>query len=164
MPSLIAILFIAGVVFGARDAMAQRESGPLGATVRLSMSTGGSQSGELLAARRDSLWLLKHQLIHGIALPDVSRVNVRGKGIGRGGILLWTVIGGGVTGGALTAACSSVAEGCGGVFAGTMLAWAIVGGVAAVLTQSPHRWVDASPEALAPYSRFPQGLPPQFTP
>ncbi len=164
MRSVLAILFVAGAVLGPGVALAQHQPPPLGSTVRLTMSGGGRLSGELLAAQRDSAWLLEAGVIRAISLHDVYGVQVRGRGMDSGRILLWTLIGGTVTGAALTAACSSVRDGCGGVFVGTMLSWGLVGGIAAGITRSPHRGVDPRGEALAPYARFPQGLPPQFTP
>lgn len=165
MRSVLVILFVAGAVLGPGLAVAQHKPPLLGSTVRLTMSDGGRLSGELLAAQRDSAWLLEAGgVIRAISLHDLYGVQVRGRGMDSEKILLWTLIGGTVTGAALTAACSSVSDGCGGVFVGTMLSWGLVGGIAAGITRSPHRRIDPRPEALAPYARFPQGLPPQFTP
>jgi hypothetical protein len=163
MRNLLSILAVAGTFLSPPAALAQHQTSPLGSTVRVIMSDGARLSGELLAAQRDSSWLLEGDVIRAISLDDVSRAQVRGRGMDSGRILLWSLIGGVVTGAALTSACSGVAEDCGGVFVASMLSWGLVGGIAAGITQSPHRWVDPRPEVLAPYARFPQGLPPHFT-
>jgi hypothetical protein len=162
MRNILAILVAAGTILGPHPALAQQQRGPIGSTVRFTMVSGARLSGELLAAQRDSAWLLSGEATRAISLDDVSMAQVRGRGMDSRGILLWTLIGGVVTGVALTAACSSVADGCGPVFVATTGAWGVVGGIAAAITESPHRWVDPESEVLTPYARFPQGLPPQF--
>jgi hypothetical protein len=162
MRNLFVILFAVATVLSAPPALAQKQPGPLGSTARFIMHDGAGLSGELLAAQRDSAWLLQAGVVHALPLHNVFQVQLRGRGMDSKGILLWTLIGGAVTGAALTGACSSVSDGCGGVFVATIGAWGLVGGIAAAITKSPHRWVDPRPEVLAPYARFPQGLPPQF--
>jgi hypothetical protein len=67
-----------------------------------------------------------------------------------------------ISGGALTAACSSVASDCGSVFTGTMLIWGITAALAVPSMEGSRykRIRDPSPQDLRPYARFPQGLPP----
>jgi hypothetical protein len=162
MRNVLAILFAAGTILGPQAGVAQERRGPIGSTARLIMHDGARLSGELLAAQRDSTWVLHAGVIHAVPLHDVVQVQLRGRSMDSRGILLWTLIGGAVTGAALTGACSSVSDGCGGVFVATIGAWGLVGGIAAAITKSPHRWVDPQSEVLASYARFPQGLPPQF--
>jgi hypothetical protein len=164
MRYLLATLFATGAFLGAPPSLAQIRPVPLGHNVRLIMHDGSRLSGELLAAQRDSSWVLQEGVIHSFPLDNVVRVQVRGQGIDSRGMLLWTLIGGAVTGAALTHACESVSEGCGNVFVVTIGLWGVVGGVAALITRSPHRWLDPRTEVLGPYARYPQGLPPQFMP
>jgi hypothetical protein len=143
----------------------QRVQSVLGSRVRLERRDGSRLSGELLAAERDSVWVLDRGEIAVMPLVLLQSVQVRrGGGPDATGILVWAVVGGLVTGGALTAACSSVTEDCGGVFVGTLVSWGLVGGIAAAITRSPHRWLPLDAHAIAPYARFPQGLPPSVTP
>lgn len=163
MRSLIPILVAAATILGPQAALAQRQAPPFGSTVRFTMADGERLSGELLAAQRDSAWLLAGDMSRAISLHDVSRAQVRGRGMDRQKIMLWSLIGGVASGAVLTAACSRVEDSdCGAVFPAFVLSWALAGGIAAAVTQSPHRWVEPRLEVLAPYARFPQGLPPQF--
>jgi hypothetical protein len=122
-------------------------------------------TGELLAVRQDSLWLLAPDQMLAVPMAQVRQVEVRRPGLNAGGVLIWTLVGGLLTGGALTAACSSVEDAsCGGVLPAVLLSWGIVGGITAAATGSGTRRLPAQPPALAPYARFPQGLPPGFRP
>lgn len=152
------------VLLGASTAHAQRNAPLLGSKVRFMLPDGALLAGELLAAQRDSAWLLKARVMYAVHLPSAQQVEVRGRGVDRRGIMRWALAGGVVSGGALTMACASVTSDCGLVAPTALLLWGIVGGISAALTQSPHRWVEARAELLAPYARFPQGLPPAFAP
>jgi hypothetical protein len=163
MRPFMSMLFLAAVtVSTAIRCEAQHRRSVFGAKVRLVRYDGLRSSGELLAAQGDSLWLLASGAMYAVPLDKLQDVQVRRPGIDAVGILGWALVGGLVTGRALTAACSTVAEDCGGVFVGTMLSWGLVGGIAAAITRSPHRWLSPGAAALAPYARFPQGLPPGF--
>lgn len=126
-------------------------------------STGEVASGELLWVSADSLWLLARQPWDVVAVPleGVRSVRVpRGPGAGR--VLLWTLTGMAVTGGALAAACGSVEDAsCGAVFPSVALTWGLVGGLAAMRVEKERRLtLEPRPEVLRPYARFPQGPPP----
>jgi len=124
-----------------------------------------SLNGELLAAERDSLWILRPGGgVNVVPLSAVSGIRTRQRGMTAGGVFLWSLIGGAISGGALAAACSSVdgAENCGVVVPATLLAWVVVGGLAAAVTSSGSRSVHLEVDAIRPYARFPQGLPAGF--
>lgn len=145
-------------------AAAQQDRSLLGAEVRvLFAGRHAGLSGELIAISADSVWVLGDAgLMRGAALTEVPRVAVRRHGLSSGAILGWGAVGGLVTGGLLTAACSSVADDCGGVFAFTALTWAVATAVSAVTVEA-SRWKDfraPSYPGLSAYARFPQGLPP----
>lgn len=82
--------------------------------------------GELVTVSNDSIWVLSGSRLSGAPISSVIRVQVRRHSMGAGTTALWGFIGAGVTSGGLTAACNSVSSGCGAVFAGTALAWAVV--------------------------------------
>ncbi len=134
----------------------------LGSTVRLKPIAGRRvpvEEGELIATSRDSLWLLLPGRLESVPRGAVLRVRVNRKKMGAGLAWAWAGIGAVVTGVALTAACSTVAENCGGVFLGTAVLWALVGAAAAP-SIAGARWenIDAWGD-LPPHTRFPQGLP-----
>lgn len=132
---------------------------------RVSVQGNGTEvaSGELLWVSADSLWVLAREPWDVVAVPleGVRSVRVpRGPGAAR--VLLWTLTGMAVTGGALAAACSSVEDAsCGGVFPSVALTWGLVGGLAAMRVEKERRLrLEPRPDVLRPYARFPQGPPP----
>jgi len=151
-------------MFASQVALAQRVSSVLGSRVDLELRGAPNLSGELLAAQRDSLWLLpvdgRLQTVH---LADVLHAKVPQGGLTGGPVLLWTVIGGILSGALLTGACNSV-EGtdCSVVLPAVLISWGLVGGISAAISGSGMRSV--SPYELVPYARFPQGLPGGFVP
>jgi hypothetical protein len=116
--------------------------------------------GELLAVGADSLWVMRDREPFGVSLSDVSRVRIQQHQASAGGVLAWAGIGALVTGVAMSAACSSVAEECGGVFVGMAIPWALFGGIAAA-SVSGSRWREAaaSEADLSKFARYPQGWP-----
>jgi len=142
----------------------QRESPGQGYQIqlRLTQESAGALKGELIAVEADSLWLSQDDGVRAMALGDLDRVQVRHHGFTFGKAMLVAAIGGFVTGAAMTAACSSVSDGCGGVFVGMMGSWLVVGAIAgAASSGSAYRSLEPlSYEALQPYARYPQGLPP----
>lgn len=173
MRKILGIMSVAALLLGAatpgltqyRQSFRNRDvRSAFGSRVRLERRDGSRVSGELLAAARDSVWLLDRDEMIVVPLVLVQSAQVRRPGIDATGILVWAVVGGLLTGGALTAACSTVAEGCGAVFTATMVSWGLVGGLAAAITRSPHRRLALDVPAFTPYARFPQGLPPRFAP
>lgn len=124
--------------------------------------------GELIAVGPEQLWILEDKGIHEVPLSSIGEVDVRRHKLGGKQAALWAVVGALVTGGALTAACSSVEGngGCGKVFLAVGATWGLFGGVSAASLERSSRLPIPSPdwEALRPYARFPQGLPPGLDP
>ena len=145
----------------------QRESPGQGYQVqlRLNQESAGALKGELIAVGADSLWIRQDDGVRSMALGDLERVRVRHHGFTFGKAMLIAGIGGLVTGAAMTAACSSIEDGCGVVFVGMMGSWLAVGAIAgAASSGSAYRSLEPlSYEALQPYARYPQGLPPGVT-
>ncbi len=134
----------------------------LGSTVRLDLAGRRVpvEEGELIATSRDSLWLLLPGRLESVPRGAVMRIRVNRKKMGAGMAWAWAGIGAVVTGAALTAACSTESEGCGGVFLGTAILWALVGAAAAP-SIAGARWENIGVWGdLLPHARFPQGLPP----
>lgn len=161
-----AVVLLILTVMASAAARAQRLESVFGSRLDLDLRGGQRLSGELLALQRDSLWLLPSRgEMRVVALRDVTRAQVPQRGLTAGGVMAWTLIGGLVSGTLLTAACSSVeGAGCGGVLPAVMLSWGLVGGISAALSGSRMRPVGTDPRSLAPYARFPQGLPDGFVP
>lgn len=156
------------MALGAVDSAAAQghQSGPpiLGYRVVLEADDGGRTTGELIAVSLDSLWLLRDDALTVFPLAGMKQVNIRESSFGAGKALLWSLVVGAVSGAALTAACSSVADDCGGVFLGVMLTWTFIGGIAALAVE-PSRYTELpapGADQLRPYSRFPQGVPQGF--
>ena len=148
---------------------AQRINPPpevLGRTVTLSPQGGGAEvRGELLAVRGDSAWLLQSApaRVVAVAMPAIREARVQRHRLTASRGMEWGLAVGAISGIALTAACSSVEgnSGCGGVLVGMVLGGALYGGIAAISLSHSSRWriEPVTPEALAPYARFPQGPP-----
>lgn len=154
------------VVVTSGVASAQRLPSPFGSRVTIDLQAGRRVTGELLAAERDTLWLLAPAgTLSSLALGDVQRAAVRQRGLTATGVLVWSVVGALVSGGALTAACASVDDAeCGAVFPAVALSWALVGGIGAAMAGGGSRAIPVTAQSLAPYARFPQGLPGGFEP
>jgi hypothetical protein len=159
-PSALALALVFPVGLWAQN----RESPGEGYQVQLRLNAASARAvnGELIAVRADSLWIRQDDGVRSMALGDLDRAQVRHHGFTFGKAMLIAAIGGLVTGGAMTAACSSVSDGCGSVFVGMMGSWLVVGAVAgAASSGSAYRSLEPlSYEALQPYARYPQGLPP----
>ena len=119
-------------------------------------------TGELIAVSAESLWVLGDTGLGALPLGAVDRVSVRRHNFTAGRALAWALVGAAVTGGALSAACSSV-EGaeCGRVFPGVALSWVFWGGLAAASADASSKLrIDAARwDSLRAYARFPQGIP-----
>ena len=163
------LILLAGPVFGQQHTQSRTSPFPplelvMGRTAKLGIAQGGI-SGELLSVSMDSLWVLSEERVQGLALTDLRKVDVQMHRFGAGRVLAWNLVAGLGSAIALTAACTSVADSCGGVFVGWSLTWALVGGISgAALASSSHRLVTPSPEALRPYVRYPQGFPKEIKP
>lgn len=117
--------------------------------------------GELIAVSPDSLWILADSGLASLPLAAADHVQIQRHNFGVGKGLVWTLIGGVATGGALTAACSSIEGNCGGIFIAVAAMWGIVGGLSSASLEASSKTTFAGPpwEGLRPYARFPQGLP-----
>jgi hypothetical protein len=143
-----------------------RPGSPLGADVVVKprrRDAGPILRGELLAVSVDSLWIVGPTTLTALPLADLAGVQVRRFRSGASTALVWGLLGGLLSGGLLTAACSTVNEGggCAGVMVFSLITWGLWGGVgAATLSGSSVRTLPPTEPALGPYARFPQGLPP----
>ena len=158
------VVAIAAVVLSARPAAAQeRDPDVLGSQVDVSLTSGSRArlKGELVAVSADSLWVLADSALVSAPLASVFRARVKRHSLGGGAALIWGVVGGVVTGGLLTAACSSVADDCGGVFPAMVVPWLLFVAISAPSMESSSR-IDfrrSQWQELRAYARFPQGLP-----
>ena len=131
-------------------------------TVEMVSNRNAVLRGELIAVSADSIWLLNGSGLRAAPLGFVKGASLKRHNMNGQVGLVWTLVGGLVTGGLLTGACATVSEGCGGVLAGTMLVWGVVGGVSAISMGISSRRSFSMPnigEKLRGYARFPQGLP-----
>jgi hypothetical protein len=143
-------------------ASAQFPAPSLGATVKVGLANGQKFEGELLAVSADSLWV--RQGMQAIAAPlkgintlAVLRGNKSGTGRGFGKMAIF----GAISGAVMTAACSSVSDGCEVVFAMSMATSLFVGVLSTASWESrkyDHLYKDEVARAGI-WSRFPQGWP-----
>lgn len=123
-----------------------------------------SVRGELLAVSDDSLWILVE------APRDFTAVPLRGTEVRPfdGSVLrphLWATAGGLLTGLGLFMACQSYDEGSGCAATIPVMLGAYHGiGLLARLAMATDRGklLDADPDRLRPFARFPAGLPPDW--
>jgi hypothetical protein len=153
-----------GIVALSRAAASQELPRTLGSTIDFRLVNSTALRGELLAAGRDSIWILPADgRARALPLSQIARVSVQQSGITAKAILMWAVVGGFVTGGALTGACSTVEDAsCGLVLPATLFSWLLVGGLSAAMTGSGQFPLARTADGLRPYARFPQGLPVDF--
>ena len=153
------VISIAVGVSFASPAAAQLDKSVLGASVQVAVANAPKMKGELIAVSTDSVWVLRGLELLTAPVARVSLVRIkRHKLDGRAG-LIWTLIGGVVTGGLLTAACE-----CGDMFPRVMLWWGVIGGLSALSLEASSRQ-DFRPweyDLLRAYARFPQGLPERY--
>lgn len=138
---------------------------PFGAVVVLRQNGKGHDpiEGELIAATADSVWVLQSATLRSVPLESIRRVEFTRFESGASTAWTWGLVAGVLSAGALYAACSSVegTDNCGILFPVVMAPWVIFAGVgAASLSGSSVEDLPATADALRPYSRFPQGLPP----
>jgi hypothetical protein len=141
-----------------------------GAQVRVLQLQAPDLRGELLALEEDQrLWVRsRNDEFLAVPLNSVREVRVQRHNWSTTRIARWTLIGGGITSGAMFGACMSV-EGnevgeC-GLF--TLVwggAWAAVGTVSRLLVRPTRTIRRAAIEEVRQYARFPQGLPPGYPP
>ncbi len=138
--------------------------GVFGAPIRATVDGALEElSGELLAVGEDTVWVrvgesLQHAMLSQLSLARLER----GKRGMRHGLVRGLVFGL-VTGAVMTAACSSVDEGggCSGIIVGSTAAATVAGFLAGVDNESKRflRIEHPTASALAPWARYPQGLP-----
>ena len=160
-------LVLACAALSAADGTAQApyHPSPLGAAVvlRLSQEDADPIRGELIAATTDTVWVLDSAVLYRVPLGSIQQVEFRRFESGASTAWIWGIAAGLVSAGALTAACSSVEgnDGCGSVFPAVMVRWMLWAGLgAATLSASSGETLPPNVDALQPYARFPQGLPP----
>lgn len=119
--------------------------------------------GELMAVSPDSLWLSSQGRLRAFPLQGVERVDVEMHKWGGKRVFIWSLVAGLGSGLALTGACTSVSgASCGGVLPSVGLSWALIGGISGLFLQrSSTRTLPMTYEAIRPYVRYPQGLPPE---
>lgn len=143
----------------------QRAPSPYGADLRLALRDGTRMRGELLAVQRDTLMLLYQRRVVAMPLHEVAEARVPQDGLTGRKVLLWTLMGGGLSAVGMTVACMQLDDSeCGPVIPAVGLAWGVFGGISALVSGSGTRRVQAGSSWLNPYARFPQGMPPSFEP
>ena len=131
----------------------------------------GSQRGELLASRSDSIWLLRDGVVLAIPMSDVNAVTVERHAFGGKRTVAWSAGIGAVTGVAMSIACASykpksrsASSGCAGWLPGTAAVWTGLGSLFAISNaHSADFHLDARDSVrLRAFARFPQGMPTTF--
>jgi len=127
-------------------------------------SAASRVEGELLAVDQGRIWVRTKDGVRDIDPASVREVRVRRHNLTGGWAVRWGLVGGLVSGVALTASCSSVegnsAGGCAAVGGVTAGLWALVGFLAAPsLDASSQVSVDPVSDRRKPYARLPAGLP-----
>lgn len=123
--------------------------------------------GELLAVGPEQLWVMERGGVREIPLAGIEQVRVKRHKWDGKRAWTWTLLGALVTGGVLTASCASVEDtSCGAVPLAVAGTWLLLGGLsAASLENSSKLRVDRPDwQRLAPFARFPQGLPADVDP
>jgi hypothetical protein len=123
--------------------------------------------GELLVVGPERLWVRESDEVAAVPLHAVQKVNVKRHSWDAHRAGMWSLIGGLVTGGALTGACGAAdADNCGVVGLITLGVWVLFGLLAAPSMESSSRVELSRPTAdeLRPFARFPQGWPEGVTP
>jgi hypothetical protein len=153
------------LLFGGSQAVGQSVNDFMrGADVSLQLATLEMPvvRGELIAVSHDSIWLLGDAGLAAVPVGYVRGASLKQHSLDGKAGLIWTLVGGLVTSGALTAACASVEGDCGAVFVVSMASWALVGGVSALSLEVSSRRRFKTPDIggqLRGYARFPQGVP-----
>ena len=126
--------------------------------------------GELLAVDAQAVWVRTPEGVREIDPGSLREVRVRRHDMNGGWARRWGLIGGLLSGVALTVSCSSVegngGGGCAAVGLGSAALWMAVGFLAAPSLESSSRLAlrPDQRDSLRPYARFPAGLPKGVTP
>lgn len=137
---------------------------PHGATVQVFYAQERALRGELLAVSAESMWVAegKRGVAGATALPmaNVQRVVVQ-RGAGTGSIAMRGVLFGIGTGLGMFVACNSVSDGCGAVFAISVVvpsALALIAG-SGISAKRRSAFSPVTADSLARFARWPQGRP-----
>ncbi len=130
---------------------------PYGAWIVLqivSADSGRTVSGELIAAHSDSVFILSSGNLEAHSAGEIVDARVAWYESGSSSLVLWTVAG----------SLASMSHGAYGII--SLPLWIIFGTIA-TSSQAGSPLVDyqpamSLPRTLSPYSRFPQGLPPNL--
>ena len=125
--------------------------------------------GELLAVDQERIWVRTKDGVRDFAPATVREVRVQRHNLTGGWAVRWGLVGGLLSGVALTASCSSVegndVGGCAAVGGVTAGLWALAGLLAAPsLEASSQLSLDPGSARLKPYARLPAGLPKDLPP
>jgi len=126
--------------------------------------------GELLAVDAQAVWVRTPEGVREIDPGSLREVRVRRHDMNGGWARRWGLVGGFLSGAALTASCSSVegngTGGCAAVGLGAAALWVAVGFLAAPSLESSSQLAlrPDQGDRLRPYARFPAGLPKGVTP
>ena len=120
--------------------------------------------GELLAVDQGRIWVRTKDGVRDYAPASLREVRVRRHKLTGGWAVRWGLVGGLVSGVAMTASCSTVegndTGGCAAVGGVTAGLWALAGFLAAPsLEASSQLSLDPESARLKPYARLPAGLP-----
>ncbi len=145
--------------------------GPLSARGRQTVVrpvSGKPVSGELVAASRDSVWLLTSDRLLGFSAQEVSDIAVRRLEFGGRYVMTWMATAGLAMGIGLAKACDSYNHiqgeeriSCGSKFVGPVVVFLLGGAVMAGAqnARSRYRFGPLEIEQARRFARFPQGLP-----
>jgi len=165
----LAVILAAALAPGCASTLALKDV-PIGGR-EVTVVTEGKETklkGELLVVDKDKLWVRTADGVRELPLGDVREVRVKRHGFGARQALIWAGVGGLATGGGMAAACSSVEGNHSCAAVGLVIGglWLLVGGLTAPALESSSRidYPKPTADALRPFARLPQGLPPGVAP
>ncbi len=168
LPVPVSAVALAALVAGG---CAARTSNVLGRSVTLVPREAGAPKakGELLALDQGRIWVRTKDGVRDFDPASLREVRVRRHNLTGGWAVRWGLVGGLLSGVALTAACSSVegndVGGCARVGIVSAGLWTLVGFLAAPsLDASSQLSLDPQSDRLKPYARLPAGFPEGVTP
>jgi hypothetical protein len=120
--------------------------------------------GELLAVEEGRVYVRTKDGVRDVDVSGLREVKVRRHDLGAGWAIRWGLVGGLVSGAVMAAACSSVEGNDAGGCAATGAVWGgiwMLAGLLAAPSLEGSSQLSFSPDSvrLAPYARFPAGLP-----
>jgi hypothetical protein len=163
--SIAALMLMLTVLNGCTAAVA---NSPRGRMAKVHSNDGLEWRGELLAATRDSIWVLNGSRIDRFDVPSLRRVEIPRHAFGKATTLWASAAVGAVVGVAMVVACGRFNEmqddehaSCGGVIPAFVALYVLVGAVLSIPNHfsSTHRIRPDSTDKLRLFARFPQGMP-----